>query len=183
MKLDRPNWFHRHSLFSQLFILKSEAKFLSLYLRVSNLSHFKLSRFEFSRQHRERQMKDYYHLPTPQKEHPLANRVTKSTAEQTRMPRKVRSIFSHSLCLPLLPIMLQSQRMYITSNLSFCLIYYLQINKKCLNSAFASVSEDVMLDSPNGLIDISSISEVSDDNQLCESAEVISYSICNSLDV
>ncbi|KAM7484961.1 hypothetical protein LguiA_000970 [Lonicera macranthoides] len=78
-------------------------------------------------------MKDNYHLPIPQKEHPLANRLTKSIAEHTRKPRK--------------------------------------INKKCLNYAFASVSEDVKLDSPNSLIDISSISEVSEDSQLCESAE------------
>lgn len=59
-----------------------------------------------------------------------------------------------------------------------CRLFYqstLQISKKCLNSVFTSVSEDSSLESPKGSVEISSISEVSDENQLKEeSTEVIS---------
>lgn len=44
-----------------------------------------------------------------------------------------------------------------------------QISKKCLDSAFTLVSEDVSLESP--LIELSSISEITDDHPLDESAE------------
>ncbi|XAR49706.1 hypothetical protein NMG60_11032983 [Bertholletia excelsa] len=48
-----------------------------------------------------------------------------------------------------------------------------KISKKCLNSAFKSVSEDVSLELRKDSIDISSITEISDDNQLVESAESV----------
>ncbi|KAA8527356.1 hypothetical protein F0562_034929 [Nyssa sinensis] len=48
-----------------------------------------------------------------------------------------------------------------------------KISKKCLNSVFALASEDFSLESPKDSIDFSSISEISDDNQIGESPESV----------
>lgn len=57
------------------------------------------------------------------------------------------------------------------SNISFaCLLS--QISKKCLDSVFTLVSKDVSLESPIGSIEFSLISEIFEDHQLGESAEV-----------
>ncbi|KAI8002499.1 Protein SINE3 [Camellia lanceoleosa] len=46
-----------------------------------------------------------------------------------------------------------------------------KISKKCLDSVFTSVSEDVSFKSPKGSIEFSSLSEISEDHQFDESAE------------
>ncbi|XP_059630456.1 uncharacterized protein LOC132273517 [Cornus florida] len=79
------------------------------------------------------------HLQTPQKEHLLANRRSKSMSEQAKKPQK--------------------------------------ISKKCLNSVFTSVSEDVSVGSPKDSIDFSSISEVYVDGQFGDSAESFTESV------
>lgn len=77
-------------------------------------------------------MRDH-HLHTPQKEHQIADRRTKSSSEQSKKPRKVAY--------------------------------------KSLNAAYSPGSEDVSLELSKDSIDVSSIFEVSDDNQLYESTE------------
>ncbi|GMP76295.1 hypothetical protein CsSME_00033037 [Camellia sinensis var. sinensis] len=46
-----------------------------------------------------------------------------------------------------------------------------KISKKCLDSVFTSVSEDVSFKSPKGSIEFSSLSEISEDHQFDKSAE------------
>ncbi|GFZ13893.1 hypothetical protein Acr_24g0000830 [Actinidia rufa] len=46
-----------------------------------------------------------------------------------------------------------------------------KISKKCLDSVFSLVSDNVSLESPKDSIEFASISEISDDHQLGESAE------------